>query len=391
MRPTHIEIDLNQLRQNVEAIRAHVGGAKVMPMVKANAYGHGVDGVAPFIEPYVDYFGVAIVEEGIHLRSLGIKKPILVAGGTLIEQLPLFLEHDLTLTASSLDLLTAADHLAESTGKVMTVHLKIDTGMERVGVREYEAEEFLLKSIACSHLRVEGVYTHLANSEVMSLRVRSTKQSPVSEEIASTEERRLAMTSSALQLERFQEVLRFYEKRSLPMPMRHVCNSGGIVNLPEAHFDMVRPGVLFYGIYPGRGMERKVNVKTAATWKSKVAYSKVTQPGRSVSYGSLWQVEGSPKRIVTIPCGYADGYFRRMTNQARVIINGKEYPQVGRICMDQFMVNVGDAEVQVGDEVTLLGGGIRPEDLADWTGTNEYEVMTNISARVPRVFVGAVQ
>lgn len=391
MRPTHIEIDLNQLRQNVEAIRAHVGGAKVMPMVKANAYGHGVDGVAPFIEPYVDYFGVAIVEEGIHLRSLGIKKPILVAGGMLIEQLPLFLEHDLTLTASSLDLLTAADHLAESTGKVMTVHLKIDTGMERVGVREYEAEEFLLKSIACSHLRVEGVYTHLANSEVMSLRVRSTKQSPVSEEIASTEERRLAMTSSALQLERFQEVLRFYEKRSLPMPMRHVCNSGGIVNLPEAHFDMVRPGVLFYGIYPGRGMERKVNVKTAATWKSKVAYSKVTQPGRSVSYGSLWQVEGSPKRIVTIPCGYADGYFRRMTNQARVIINGKEYPQVGRICMDQFMVNVGDAEVQVGDEVTLLGGGIRPEDLADWTGTNEYEVMTNISARVPRVFVGAVQ
>ncbi|MBM4427469.1 MAG: alanine racemase [Chloroflexi bacterium] len=387
MRPTYLEVNLNQLKQNVAAIRAHVGGAKVMPMVKANAYGHGVDGVAPFIEQYVDYFGVAIVEEGIHLRSLGIKKPILVAGGTLIEQLPLFLEHDLTLTASSLDLLTAADHLAESTGKMMNVHLKIDTGMERVGVHEYEAEEFLLKSLACSHLKVEGIYTHLANSEVMSLRARSAKQSPTTQEIASAEEHRLAMTSSALQLERFQEVLRFYEKRSLPTPMRHVCNSGGIVNLPEAHFDMVRPGVLFYGIYPGREMERKVNVKTAATWKSKVAYSKVTQPGRSVSYGSLWQVEGSPTRVVTIPCGYADGYFRRMTNQARVVINGKKYPQVGRICMDQFMVNVGDDEVRVGDEVVLLGEGICPEDLADWTGTNEYEVMTNINARVPRVFV----
>jgi alanine racemase len=378
MRPTYLEVNLNQLKQNVAAIRAHVGGAKVMPMVKANAYGHGVDGVAPFIEPYVDYLGVAIVEEGIYLRSLGIKKPILVAGGTLIEQLPLFLEHDLTLTASSLDLLTAADHLAESTGKMMTVHLKIDTGMERVGVHEYEAEEFLLKSIACSHLSVEGIYTHLANSEVImestSLLVADGKPSD-------------SKVKSSLQLERFQEVLRFYEKRSLPTPMRHVCNSGGIVNLPEAHFDMVRPGVLFYGIYPGREMERKVNVKTAATWKSKVAYSKVTQPGRSVSYGSLWQVEGSPTRVVTIPCGYADGYFRRMTNQARVIINGKEYPQVGRICMDQFMVNVGDDEVQVGDEVVLLGEGIRPEDLADWTGTNEYEVMTNISARVPRVFV----
>jgi alanine racemase len=391
MRPTYLEVDLDQLKTNLENIRAHVPPAKVMPMVKANAYGHGVDGVAPFIEPYVDYFGVAIVEEGIHLRELGIRKPILVAGGTLIEQLPLFFEHDLTLTASSLDLLLAAEQLAESTRKRLKVHLKIDTGMERVGVHEYEAEDFLQKSLACSHLDVEGIYTHLANSEVMSLRARSAKQSQTEQEIASAEERHLAMTSSQIQLERFQEVLRFYEKRSLPTPMRHVCNSGGIVNLPEAHFDMVRPGVLFYGIYPGRDMERKVDVKPAAAWKSKVVYSKVTQPGRSVSYGSLWQVEGSPTRIVTIPCGYADGYFRRMTNQARVIINGREYPQVGRICMDQFMVDVGDDDVKVGDDVVLLGGDIRAENLADWTGTNEYEVMTNISARVPRVFVSGVQ
>ncbi|HRQ24059.1 MAG TPA: alanine racemase, partial [Anaerolineales bacterium] len=310
------------------AIRAHVAPAKVMPMVKANAYGHGVDGVAPFIEPYVDYFGVALVEEGIHLRQLGIKKPILVAGGTLIEQLPLFLEHDLILTASSPDLLLAADHLAESSGKPLTVHLKIDTGMERIGVHEYEAEEFLYQSLACSHLRVEGIFTHLANSEIMSLRGDDLPPKRRRGAVAAQSPRRKGLLRSArndivkpsLQLERFQEVLRFYEKNSLPVPMRHVCNSGGIVNLPESHFDMVRPGVLFYGIYPGREMERKVDVKTAATWKSRVAYSKVAQPGRSISYGSLWQVEGSPKRIVTIPCGYADGYFRRMTNQARVII-----------------------------------------------------------------------
>jgi alanine racemase len=378
IRPTYLEVNLGQLRKNLEAIRAHVAPAKVMPMVKANAYGHGIEGVAPFIEPYVDYFGVALVEEGIHLRQLGITKPILVAGGTFIEQLPLFLEHDLILTASSLDLMLAADHLARSTRKRMTVHLKIDTGMERVGVHEYEAEEFLTQSLACSHLIIDGIYTHLANSEL----------DPAAH---SVEGRRPALISSSLQLERFQEVLRFYERNSLPLPLRHVCNSGGIVNLPEAHFDMVRPGVLFYGIYPGREMERNLDVKPIATWKSRVAYSKITLPGRSVSYGSLWQVEGSPKRIVTIPCGYADGYFRRMTNQARVIINGKEYPQVGRICMDQFMVNAGEDDVKVGDEVILLGGGIRAEDLAEWTGTNEYEVMTNISARVPRVFVGAVQ
>ena len=375
MRPTYLEVNLEQLKKNVEAIRAHVSGAKVMPMVKANAYGHGIEGVAPFIEPYVDMLGVALVEEGIYLRQLGIKKPILVAGGTLIEQLPLFLEHDLTLTASSPDLLLAADQLAASTRKRFTVHLKVDTGMERVGVHHYEAEEFILKASACSHLAIEGIYTHLANSELVDLNGLPNH-----------------VVTAQQQLERFHEVLHFYEMHSLPVPsIRHVCNSGGILNLPEGHLDMVRPGVLFYGVYPGRDIPKLVDVKPALTWKSKVAYSKVTQPGRAVSYGSLWQVEGSPKRVVTIPCGYADGYFRRMTNQGRVIINGKSYPQVGRICMDQFMVDAGSDEIAVGDEVTLLGGSIAPEELADWAGTNEYEVMTNISARVPRVFVGAVQ
>ena len=375
MRPTYLEVNLEQLKKNVEAIRAHVSGAKVMPMVKANAYGHGIEGVAPFIEPYVDMLGVALVEEGIYLRQLGIKKPILVAGGTLIEQLPLFLEHDLTLTASSPDLLLAADQLASSTRKRLTVHLKVDTGMERVGVHHYEAEEFILRASARSHLFVEGIYTHLANSELVDV-------DGVPNHVVTGQQ----------QLERFHEVLHFYEKHSLPVPsIRHVCNSGGILNLPEGHLDMVRPGVLFYGVYPGRDVPKLVDVKPALTWKSKVAYSKVTQPGRAVSYGSLWQVEGSQKRVITIPCGYADGYFRRMTNQGRVIINGKSYPQVGRICMDQFMVDAGSDEIAVGDEVTLLGGGIAPEELANWAGTNEYEVMTNISARVPRVFVGAVQ
>lgn len=375
MRPTYLEIDLEQLKQNINAIRAHVGSSKVMPMVKANAYGHGIDGVAPFIEPYVDMLGVALVEEGIQLRQLGIKKPILVAGGSLIEQLPLFLEHDLTLTASSSDLLLAADHLAASARKRLTVHLKIDTGMERVGVHDYEAEEFILRASACIHLFVEGIYTHLANSELVEL-----SRLP-----------RHVITAHQ-QLERFQEVLHLYEKHGLQAPsLRHICNSGGILNLPDGHLDMVRPGVLFYGVYPGRDIPKVIDVKPALIWKSKVAYSKVTQPGRAVSYGSLWQVEGSPRRVVTIPCGYADGYFRRMTNHGRVIVNGRSYPQVGRICMDQFMVDAGEDEVAVGDEVVLLGGGIAPEELADWAGTNEYEVMTNISARVPRVFVGGVQ
>jgi len=361
-RPTCLVVHLAQLKDNLEAIRGHVGSARVMPMVKANAYGHGIDGVAPFIQPYVDAFGVALVEEGIQLRRLGIQKPILVAGGTLPAQLPAFFEHGLILTASSPELLAAAEELAEHRRQRLKVHLKIDTGMERVGVRDYEAEAFLTTSIACRHIEVEGIYTHLANSELAD------------------------RTYSLMQLERFEEVLRFYARRSLSTPVRHVCNSGGILNLPEAHFDMVRPGVLFYGVYPGPEVDRVVEVTPALTWRSRVAFSKVTRPGRPVSYGSLWQAE-RPVHIVTVPCGYADGYFRRMSGRARVIVNGKRYPQVGRICMDQFMVNLGEDEAQVGDEVILMGAGITAGDLAEWTGTNEYEVMTSISQRVPRVYM----
>ncbi|MDQ2693554.1 MAG: alanine racemase [Chloroflexota bacterium] len=363
MRPTVLEVDLSQLRKNLEAIRDRVAPARVMAMVKANAYGHGVDGVAPFVEPYVNYLGVSLVEEGIHLRELGVRKPILVAGGTLPQQVPLFAEYDLTLTGASPDLLEIAEDISRSTGIPIKTHLKIDTGMERVGAREYEAEDLILKSATCAHLIVEGVYTHLANSE---LRDKSYSQ---------------------LQLERFQEALNFFEKHSLPVPsLRHVCNSGGILNLPEAYFDLVRPGVLFYGVYPGPEVEHVIEVQPALRWRSQVAYSKRTQPGRPVSYGSLWQAEAETG-IVTIPCGYADGYFRRMTNRAQVLIHQKKYPQVGRICMDQFMVNVGDDPVNVGDEVILLGQGITVENLAQWTGTNEYEVMTSISARVPRIYV----
>lgn len=363
MRPTYLEVNLTQLRKNMEAIRAQVAPAKVMPMVKANAYGHGVDGVAPFIEPHVDYLGVALVEEGIHLRELGIRKPILVAGGTLPEQVPLFAEYDLTLTGSSTDLLDVAEEVSRSTGTRIRTHLKIDTGMERVGVREYEAEPFVLKCSTYRHIDITGIYTHFANSEPAD------------------------RTYSFMQLERFQQVLDLYHKHSLSVPpLRHVCNSGGILNLPQAYFDMVRPGVLFYGVYPGEEVDRIIDVKPALTWRSHVAFSKRTQPERPVSYGSLWQAEAETG-IVTVPCGYADGYFRRMTNHAQVLIHQKRYPQVGRICMDQFMVNVGDDDVKIGDEVILLGEGIRAEDLAQWMGTNEYEVMTNISARVPRVYL----
>lgn len=361
MRPTFLEVNLPQLRKNIEAIRTHVAPAKVMAMVKANAYGHGVEGVAPFIEPDVDYLGVAILEEGVYLREIGITKPILVAGGILPEQIPSFIENHLILTASSPELLASADAAAGAAKQKLIVHLKIDTGMERVGVHYYEAQSFLEESLKHKNLEIEGIYTHFANSEARDL------------------------LHAKQQLERFQDVLRFYDKHSLPTPVRHMANSGAVLQFPESHMDMVRPGLIFYGVYPV-GVSHTVNIAPALTWRARVAYSKITLPGHPVSYGSLWQAD-APTRIVTIPCGYGDGYFRRMTNQAQVIVNGKKYPQVGRICMDQFMVDMGEDPASVGDEVVLLGEGITAYDLAEWTGTNEYEVLTNISTRVPRMYI----
>lgn len=258
MRPTYLEVNLSQLKQNLENIRKHVSPAKVLVVLKANAYGHGVDGVAPFIAPFADYIGVAIVEEGIHLRKMGIATPILVMGGTLPEQLPDYFEYDLTLAASSLDLLTAAEQLAWSSGKRLKTHLKIDTGMERIGLREYEAEPFIEKSLACSHLDIEGIFTHFANSETL-----ESIGLPIADSKLSDSRIDSRMVKASLQLERFDEVLSIYERHSEPHPpIRHTANSGATLLLPESYYDMVRPGVLFYGVYPARDIERTIDGKS---------------------------------------------------------------------------------------------------------------------------------
>jgi alanine racemase len=367
-RPTFLEVDLGCLKQNLVNIRAHVRPAQVMVVLKANAYGHGVDGVGPYLAPHADYVGVAVVEEGIQLRRIGIRQPVLVMGGTLPEQVPLFIKHDLTLSVSSMELLEAAQAIAHSAGVKLKVHLKLDTGMERMGMHEYEAETFLDRALACENLDIEGIYTHFANADAADL------------------------NHAKVQLERFAQVLAFYDRSGIAPPrLRHMANSGAILQLPESRLDMVRAGVVLYGVYPGPETRRTVDVKPALTWHSRVVHSKITRPGRGVGYGSTWQPKRST-RVLTVPCGYADGYFRRMSNQAQVIVKGKRYAQIGRICMDQFMVNALNDDVAAGDEVILLGRAasgeqITAEDLAAWAGTNEYEVMTNISARVPRRFI----
>ena len=367
VRPTHVEVNLDYLCQNLKAIREKTSPAKVMIILKANAYGHGMEAVARHLAPHSDYIGVAVLEEGILLREMGIQTPILVLGGIWEEQIPEFINHDLTLTASSVERLQQIDQVAESLGKKAIVHLKIDTGMERIGVHYYSAHTLQETALGCKHVLTEGIYSHFANSDAEDL------------------------SHARLQLARFNEVLHFYEKHSLPTPLRHIANSGAILQLPEANFDIVRPGILLYGVYPSDEVERTVAVKPALSWSSKVVYFKVTKPGHPVSYGSTWQSEENV-RVVTIPVGYGDGYFRAMSDKAEVIIRGVKIPQVGRICMDQIVVNLGpEGSGYNGDKVVLIGEmdgqRITAEDLARWAGTIPYEILTNINTRVPRVYV----
>jgi alanine racemase len=293
--------------------------------------------------------------------------PILVLGGILGNQVPHFLKHDLSITASSVEKLWRIDEVAEQLGITAKVHLKIDTGMERIGVHYYSAEGLLETSIKCKHIDLEGIFSHFADSESADL------------------------TYAKLQVERFQDVLHFYEKHDLPQPrLRHMANSGAVLQLPESYLDIVRPGLLLYGVYPAPETQKTIDVSPTLSWKSRVVYFKVIKPGHPVGYGSTWETDHMV-RAVTIPVGYGDGYFRSMSDKAQVIIRGKKYPVVGRISMDQIVVNIEWDSAYNDDEVVLIGDmdgeRITSEDLAQWAGTIPYEILTNINTRVPRVYV----
>ena len=367
IRPTVVEVSLARLTENLRAIETVVAPAAVMPIVKANAYGHGLVEVARhLVAQGARRLGVAFLEEAVALREAGVALPILVMGGILGNQIPLFLRHGLTLTASSVDKLRQIDAAARDVGVSARVHLKIDTGMERIGVHYYNAHGLLEQAAECRHTVVEGIYSHFANADAADL------------------------ASARLQLARFLDVLQWYDKHGAAPPLRHMANSGAILQLRESHLDLVRPGILLYGVYPSAEVRRTIPVRPALAWKSRVVYFKVVTPGHPVSYGSTWQSD-HPVRMVTVPVGYGDGYFRALSNIARVIIRGKKYPVVGRVCMDQIMVNIEWETAYNGDEVVLLGAAgdetITCEDVAGWAGTIPYEVLTNINTRVPRLYV----
>jgi len=365
-RPTYAVINFSRLRENLAAIREKVSPSNVMLILKANAYGHGIIEVANHFCNNVDLIGVALPEEGVRLREAGITIPILVMGGILENQIPMFFRHGLIFSCYSIELLEKIDTAAKTLGLSARVHLKIDTGMERLGVHYYEAGTLLEAALHCKNIFIEGVFSHFANADSSNL------------------------AHARLQLERFNETLRFYEHHSLPMPKRHMANSAAVLQLPESYFDIVRPGILFYGIYPSSEISYTVTVRPALEWKSHVVHFKEIRTASPISYGSTWQSD-HPVHIATIPVGYGDGYFRSMSNRVQVIIRGKKYSQAGTICMDQMMVNLENDTAQVGDEVILLGEAgdqsITADELAKQAATIPYEILTNINTRVPRVYV----
>ncbi|PKL82457.1 MAG: alanine racemase [Ignavibacteriae bacterium HGW-Ignavibacteriae-3] len=367
IRPTRLEIDLKILTENFRMIKERVDPAQIMPILKANAYGHGLVRIAQLMQELkADCIGVAVLEEGILLREQGITIPILVLGGIWGNQIPHFLKHDLSITASSVGKLIQIDEIAGQMKRKAKVHLKIDTGLERIGVHFYSAEKLLEATLKCNNVIIEGIFSHFANSDS------------------------LDMSYTHLQFERFMNVLRFYEKRSLKIPIRHISKSGSILQMPEANLDMVRPGILLYGVYPSLEIPHTVRVKPASTWKSLVVYFKVIKANFPVGYGSTWQSDHDV-RAVTVPVGYGDGYFRSMSHKAEVLIGGKRYPVIGRISMDQIVVNIENDSAFNGDEVVLFGRdrseNITVEELAEWAGTIPYEILTNINTRVPRVYL----
>lgn len=367
-RPTRIRVDLDALAHNLDALQRHAG-VPVMGIVKANAYGHGLVPVARHLEQQgIAQLGVAFVEEGIALRRAGLQAPILVLGGIHAPQVTHFIAHDLEVTVSSVDKLRQVEQAAESMGRKAVIHLKIDTGMERIGVHSENAAPFIEAAVASRWCMVKGIYSHLACADDPASRM------------------------TAEQLQRFLAACSHFDRIGAPMPVRHLANSGGVLHFPETCLDMVRPGIALYGVLPDpASLATAFELQPALSLVSNVVYFKVVKAGRTVSYGATWTAE-QDTRVITLPIGYGDGYPRSLSSRGEVLVRGQRHPIAGRVCMDQFMVDIGSGgSAYNGDEVVLIGhqgdARISCEAVAQAAGTIPYEILTGLNERIPREYV----
>ncbi len=366
--PTQAQIYHQNLIHNLKLIRKAVAPAKVMAVVKANAYGHGsVEVARTALASGAEWLGVAIPEEGIALRQAGVTAPVLVFGAQPINLFDQFLEYDLDLTISHEGQIQPLRDLCRQSGQKARIQIKVDSGMGRVGFFHDRDRDRILQILKEPLFEVTGVYSHLSSADEVDL------------------------SYTHLQVRRFNALRDFILKNSSHRPLFHLANSAAIMRLPEAYFDMVRPGIMLYGNPPGPDFNLTWDLKEVMRFVSHVTAIKILEADQPVSYNRRYH---TPQRthIAVIPVGYADGYNRRMTNTGQVLIGGKRYPVVGTVCMDQFMVDLGpQTTVQVGDEAVLFGQQnqehIRIVDVARQLETIPYEITCWISQRVPRVHI----
>jgi len=368
-RPTRAEVSLRRLRENLGVVRSFVGpSVRIMAMVKSNAYGHGiVEASRAFLDAGAEYLGVAYLEEAVYLRESGVNAPILVCGAINTDQIEDFIRYGVDITSSSLDKSRAIAATAQRLGRTARVHLKVDTGMERIGVHWYHAENFINGTMELPGLEIVGIFSHLARADT---------------DPSFTEE----------QVRRMDQVAAYMARKNILPPFVHLANSAAVIAEPRSYYTMVRPGIMLYGYNPfGLDSPHHVPLRPAMTLKTKVSFFKVVPAGTGISYGHTY-VTTRQTRVVTLPLGYGDGYRRHLSNRGQVMIRGRRYPVVGTICMDQIMVDIGpDGTAYNGDDVLLFGemdGYTIPlETLCDAIGTITYEFLCGIAPRVPRVYV----
>ncbi|MGE5676366.1 MAG: alanine racemase [Mycobacterium leprae] len=367
IRPTWVEVDLDAIVHNITALRHLVPGAQFMAVVKADGYGHGALPTARVaLQAGAAWLGVATVEEAVQLREAGVTAPILMLGFVSPSQAETVVRYGLRTTLFHLDLAEALSQVGETLGRKVPVHLKIDTGMSRIGIRPSEAVSFVRALQELPAIEVEGIFTHLATAD---------------EPDNDFADQQLAL---------FKGVLAHLAEIGVNPPVRHALNSAGIMLHPEGQFDLVRGGAAMYGIEPDPAVQWPVPLEPALTWRTRVVHVKTVEPGTPISYGCTYRA-ADVEKIATLPLGYADGYSRFLSNRGEVLIRGRRCPVVGRVCMDQTMVRIpDDLDVLVGDEVVLMGEQqgewITAGDMARTIGTINYEVLCAISKRVPRLY-----
>jgi alanine racemase len=367
MRPTRVEIDLLAIQHNLELIRARTGG-KVMMAIKADAYGHGAETVGRFIQErsLVDMLGVSCIEEGIQLRKAGVRLPILIFGliTSCREDVDALFSHDLMTTVVDMEPIETLVQGSRRWNLPSRIHVKTDTGMGRLGLPPEKTLGVIERIATLPEIAIQGLYTHF----------------PVSDAADD------GFTSG--QISQFVELANKLSSSGIKVGFRHCANSGAIINHPESFMDIVRPGILCYGLYPSHDMQKVLDIKPAMTLKTGITYVKRVRKGTGLSYGLTYK-PGKDSNIATIPIGYADGYHRCLSNTSRVLIDGKTYPVVGRICMDQTLIDLGDDTYPLGHEVILFGKEtITAETVASWSGTIPYEITCDMSRRVPRMYSG---